>query len=105
MRQAFRDANREFKVIDSVQSIVVPFDEESKNAISIICSERYEECKKAMRVLQNYSINTFHLNELIKQGLVSVVDYGSGVVYCLKEGFYDDDVGLVEKADHTTLML
>lgn len=105
MRQAFRDANCEFNVIDPVQSIIVPYDEKAKNAISQLCSYGFDDRKNAMRVLQNYSINTFNLDQMMKKGMIAKIDYGSSSIFCLKEGFYSEDVGLTENAEHRLLML
>ncbi len=106
LKQAFKDANTEFKVIDANDSVVVPYDDVARQAIAILCSDEYfDRHKEAMRTLQRYSVNTFDLNGMMKKGMVKEIQFAGGSVHCLVEGYYDDDLGITETPKHETLML
>lgn len=106
MRQAFKDANGEFKVIDANDSVVVPYDDVARQAIATLCSyEFFDHHKEAMRTLQRYSVNTFNLSGMMKKGMVREIQFAGGSVHCLVEGYYDDDLGIVETTKQEILML
>ena len=106
MSQAFKDANGEFKVIDANDSVVVPYDDMARQAIATLCSyELFDHHKEAMRTLQRYSVNTFDLNGMMKRGMVKEIQFAGGSIHCLVEGYYDDDLGIVETTKHEILML
>lgn len=104
-RQAYSDANHEFKVIDKTDGIIVPYDDTAKAMISVLCGEpSYEERRHAMRILQRYTVNTFALDRLLKAGAVEVLPGYGGSVYCLAEGFYDEDTGIREVPNQEPLI-
>ncbi len=106
VRQAFMDANKEFKVIETNCAVVVPYDEIARDAIATLCSDGFMgECKNAMRTLQRYTVNVFNLDNLLKERIVSEVRYPGGSLFCLSEGYYDEEIGITESAKHEILMM
>ncbi len=105
MPQAFSDANHEFRVIDGNDSIIVPYDDTARKSISVLCGEgSYGERMHAMRILQQYTVNTFALDHLIRAGAVSELPGHGRSCYCLAEGFYDEYTGVREIAEQDPLI-
>lgn len=103
--QAYSDANREFKVIDKMDSIIVPYDDTARNMISVLCgAPSYMDRKNAMRTLQRYTVNTFALNRLLKAGAAKALSGFGDSVYCLVEGFYDEETGIKEVPNQEPLI-
>lgn len=104
-RQSYKTANSLFKVIEEMQSIIVPYDERSRNLISELSSgnDQTRDLKSIMRALQQYSINTYRLDEAIRHNIVYEIAKGSSI-FCLRDGFYDDDLGLVERPQMNSLI-
>ena len=106
IHQAFMDANKEFKVIETNRAVVVPYDEIARDAIATLCSDRIlDERRNVMRTLQRYTVNVFNLDNLLKERIVSEVRYPGGSLFCLSEGYYDEEIGIIESAKHEILML
>ena len=104
-RQAYSDANHEFKVIDKMDGIIIPYDDTAKMMISILCGEpSYLERKHAMRIIQRYTVNTFSLNHLLKAGAVEIIPSFGSSVYCLADGFYDEETGIREVSNQKPLI-
>lgn len=96
IKQAFKTAAERFKVIDQrTTGVIVPF-EEGKTMITLLngrCKDK--EIDAVLKKMQRYSVNLFDTdwNILEKQdAIVKLPDYG---IYVLREGFYDDDIGIV----------
>ncbi len=99
MPQAFSDANHEFKVIDDMKGIVVPYDDTAKEMISVLCGNTsFEDRQHALRVLQHYTVNTYALDRLMDVGAVTTILETNSPVYCLVEGFYSDETGVEDNA-------
>lgn len=97
LRQSFHEANSRFKVIDSKDSIVVPYDERAREVIASLSTEQSIAGKvRSLRVLQNYSVNTYSLAAMIKSGMVFEMAPGCGI-YCLAEGYYDEVYGIIKE--------
>lgn len=104
-RQAYSDANHEFKVIDKTNGIIIPYDDTARNMISVLCGEpSYVERKHAMRILQKYTVSTFSLNRLLKAGAVKTLPGFGDSVYSLVDGFYDEDTGIREVSNQEPLI-
>ncbi|MDO5853442.1 MAG: CRISPR-associated helicase Cas3' [Thermoplasmata archaeon] len=105
MRQAFHYANSRFRVIDENASVVVLYDDEARAAVSAYeDAVTFSERRAALRVLQRYSVNTFSLDRLIRDGIAYAVD-PEGSVYCLRDGHYDSETGLSESPVLETMMI
>lgn len=105
LHQAFADANQEFKIIDETDSVIIPYDEISREMITVLCSnESYVERIHAIHILQRYSINTFALNRLLEKGIVKALQSFGSTIYCLVEGYYDKDIGMVEIAEQEPMI-
>lgn len=95
--QAYSDANHEFKVIDKTDGIVVPYDDIAREMIAVLCgAPSYMDRRNAIRTLQRYTVNTFALNRLLKAGAVKALSGFGDSIYCLVEGFYDEETGIRE---------
>ena len=105
LSQAFKDANELFHVIDSTDTVVVPYNEEAREAISDLCSLQFDTYKQALRTLQQYSVNTFNLDRMMKSGMVKELICGEDRIYCLIEGYYDEELGIVEYSKPSVMML
>lgn len=105
MRQAFHSANSRFRVIDENSAVVVPYDEVARAAISAYGgAQTSAERRAALRILQRYSVSTFALDRLIRDGVVYAVD-PEGSVYCLRDGHYDSETGLSGSPVLETMMI
>ncbi len=95
-RQSFRTANSIFSAIGRMQSIIVPYDDTARRLISEIgdADPTCSDPKATINALQQYSVNTYRLDEAIRQGIVYEIVDGSSL-YCLREGHYDADLGFV----------
>lgn len=104
-RQAYSDANHEFKVIDRTDGIIVPYDDTARDMISVLCgAPSYMDRRNAMRTLQRYTVNTFVLNRLLKAGAVKALSGFGDSIYCLAEGFYDEETGVREVPNQEPLI-
>lgn len=93
--QSFKDANTSFIVIDENETVIVPYDQNSKDLIGKLCSESGKyNLYEIMRDLQKYSISVHDVGELMSNGIVREVVPGSGI-FVLVEGYYDECLGMV----------
>ncbi len=96
--QSFKEANTLFKVIDENDTVIVPYDQNSKDLISRLCSESGKyNLYGIMRDLQRYSINVYDITKLMRSGVVREVVPESGI-FVLVEGYYDEHLGMVRKS-------
>lgn len=94
--QSFKEANDMFHVIDSMNGIIVPFNKESREIISELCSaDCNDEYASLLRRAQKYSVNTYNFDLLLKKGMIKEVSESSGIYYLLN-GNYDSEYGLME---------
>lgn len=102
--QSFKTANRQFHVIDKMDGIIVPYDEISRSYIRKLASSRNPgEIMQSLRILQKYSVNTYCLDDMIRSGIAYEVVEGSGI-YCLADGYYDNEIGVTNDPVFGTMM-
>lgn len=105
MKQSFSEANHIFEVIGPMASVVVPYDEVAREAIGRLASGVDPwEIKSIMHTLQQYSVNTFSIDRMVRDGIVYEVSEGTGV-YCLVEGYYSEETGIIEKPEMATMIM
>jgi hypothetical protein len=104
LRQSFQEANKMFRVIDSIRGVIVPYDEVAKDIISDLCSDRMMlDRVNLLRKAQKYTVNTFKFESLQSRGLIREVAKDSGIHY-LVDGNYDYKYGLREGSKLETLL-
>lgn len=89
----------EFHLIDSAAiSVVVPYDQESKNLVNAL---KYSGNLGAKRKLQRYAASIFEneLRDLCAQGAVD--DFGTGLYVLLNLDYYDPNLGLKTTNENT----
>lgn len=95
LRQSFRSAYKEFRVIDSpTRGVIVPY-KDGIQLITKLCGLFDMERKhKLLREAQRFSVNLYEhqLITLMEKGAVREVQEGAGVLY-LDERFYCDEYG------------
>lgn len=57
-----------------------------------------------MHTLQCYSVNTFSLDKMVRDGIAYEISEGIGI-YSLVEGYYSEETGIIEKPEMATLMM
>jgi len=96
LRQAFKTAGNNFKVIDqNTTGIIVPYGR-GKEIITLIngdCS--LDELKLYLREAQQYSVNIFDTDKRNLEDIRAITQLNNGGVLALKEGFYREDLGVV----------
>lgn len=101
-RAAINSAAKEFKVIDAETTpIIVPYGE-GKELIAELTSQTFiDNIGAFMKKAQQYSVNVFpHVkDQLIKNGLVTIIDFGYMNVLVAKDNAYDENYGLDERGD------
>jgi len=99
LRQSFRTANGEFRVIDSVtRGVIVPY-KKGEQIITELCGEFGLEKKgKLLKQAQRYSVNLFEyqFRKLLEARAIQEVQEGAGI-YHLDEQFYSDVFGWSDK--------
>lgn len=95
LKQAFKTAGEEFQAIDeNTTGILVPY-EEGKNLITLIngtCS--LSELKKYLKEAQQYSVNLYETDRRKLEQMKALVWLKDKTILALREGFYDEDVGV-----------
>jgi len=95
LRQSFRTANGEFRVIDSpTRGVIVPY-KDGKQIITELCGAfGLEKQGKLLKQAQRYSVNLFdhQLRNLLEAGAIQEVQPGAGVYY-LNEQYYSNEFG------------
>jgi CRISPR-associated endonuclease/helicase Cas3 len=98
LRQSFRSASREFRVIDSpTRGVIVPIGK-GRRIITELCGAFGLEKKgKLLKQAQRYSVNLFDhkLNDLLKIGAIQEVQ-DSGIYYLDKQ-YYSEEFGWSEE--------
>lgn len=103
MRQAFRDAGINFKVIDDKDSIVVPYDDVARKLIEDLTGAGISKSKGLFRKLQGYSVNTFNISRLLEKKIIKPIYVEDTMIYCLIDGYYSKETGLVENPVFETI--
>lgn len=95
LRQSFRTANGEFRVIDSpMRGVIVPY-KQGEKIIAEFCGAFGLETKgKLLKPAQRYSVNLFdhQIKKLLKIGAIQEVQKGTGIFYLNKQ-YYSDEFG------------
>jgi len=105
LRQSFRSANSEFRVIDSpTRGVIVPY-QEGEKIINELCSAfEPEKQGKLIKQAQRYSVNLFdhQFEKLFNTGVIQEVQKNVGIYYLDKQyyseefGWSDEPVGNIE---------
>lgn len=106
LAQAFRTAGEEYKVIaeDERVTVVIPYDDTAKREIEVL-ENRYapiSEQKKAIRILQRYSVG---ISEHLEKELGEAIHKIDGAeVYVLSMDYYDKKQGVLNTAQNRVLI-
>lgn len=94
LRQSFRTASGEFRVIDSpTRGVIVPY-KDGEQIITELCGAfGLEKQGKLLKQAQRYSVNLFdhQLNDLLKKGAIQEVQDAG--IYYLDKQYYSDEFG------------
>jgi CRISPR-associated endonuclease/helicase Cas3 len=99
LRQSFRTANGEFRVIDAPTRGVVVSYGEGREIITELCGAfALEKQGKLFKRAQRYSVNLFdhQLRKLLAAGVVHEAQEGEGIYY-LDEQYYSEEFGWSEE--------
>ncbi len=92
--QSFKEGNTLFKVIEENDTVIVPYDQNSKDLIARLCAESGKyDLYETIRDLQKYSINVYDVTKLTSSGIVKEIVPESGI-FVLVEGYYDERLGM-----------
>lgn len=100
---SFEKAAKDYKLIQETESLIIPYNDE---AYKIIEALRYSEYPNSLaRKLQPYTISIYsnQLKELLNDGAVELIAERFYVLTC-KDGYYDDNTGLVLKKNETLII-
>lgn len=95
--QAFKTAGACFQAIDSdTVSILVPY-EKGREYIADLCSfhSTPAECKKILRKAQRFTVNLYRYQFEKMKNLEALQFLEKAGAWALKEGFYDEEMGVV----------
>jgi|GEM_PF-13513 len=94
LRQSFRTASGEFRVIDSpTRGVIVPYEDGEKIITELCGAFGLEKQGKLLKQAQRYSVNLYdhQLNDLLKIGAIQEVQDAG--IYYLNEQYYSDEFG------------
>jgi len=95
LRQSFRSASGEFRVIDSpTRGVIVPY-KYGEEIITELCSAfDIEKQSKLLKYAQRFSVNLFdhQFKELLQTGAIHEAQKGTGIFYLDKQ-YYSDEFG------------
>ena len=104
LRQAFKSAGMEFNVFDDgSETIIVPYDEEGREIIALLFGEKAKYdlvyVSKLIERSKKYCVSVYRnlLERLTAEG--AIISACDGKLLILKDGWYDNDVGLVVLGD------
>jgi CRISPR-associated endonuclease/helicase Cas3 len=95
LRQSFRSANKEFRVIDSpTRGVIVPYEDGDKIITDLCGAFGLEKQGKLLKQAQRYSVNLFdyQFKNLLKIGAIQEVQEGAEIYY-LDKPYYSDEFG------------
>ena len=95
LRQAFKSAAGEFRVIDSLtRGVIVPYKEGVEVVTELCRAFALEKQGKLLKRAQRYSANLFdhQLKKLLQAGAIQEVQEGAGIYY-LNEQYYSEEFG------------
>lgn len=95
LRQAFKTAGNNFKVIDqNTQGVIVPY-KEGRNIITLINGEcDLSELKQYLKKAQQFSVNLFDTDRRKLEEMGAIIGLNGGTILALRDGFYREDVGV-----------
>lgn len=95
LRQAFKIAGNNFRVIDqNTTGVIVPYGE-GKSLITSINGEcSLSELKQYLKRAQQFSVNLFEIDKRKLEELGGIVELKNGAILALKDGFYREDIGV-----------
>jgi CRISPR-associated endonuclease/helicase Cas3 len=99
LRQSFRTAGGEFRVIDSAtRGVVVPYKDGEQVIIELCGAVGLERQGRLLKQAQRYSVNLFdyQFNKLFEAGAIQEVQEGAGIHY-LDKRFYSKEFGWCDK--------
>lgn len=99
LRQSFRTASEEFRVIDSLtRGVIVPYRNGGEIITELCGAFILEKQNRLLKQAQRYSVNLFdyQLRKLLEAGAIQEVQEGAGV-YHLHKSFYSDEFGWSDK--------
>ncbi len=108
LKQSFRSANGEFRVIDApTRGVIVPY-AKGEQIITELCGAfGLEKQGKLLKQAQRYSVNLFdhQFSDLLKAGAIKEVQEDAGI-YHLNEQYYSEEFGWSDKpvSDMKTLI-
>jgi len=95
LKQAFKTAGNEFKVIDqNTTGVIVPY-KEGKEIITLIngnCS--LSELKQYLKMAQQFSVNLFGPDKKKLEEMGGLIGLKGGVILALRDEFYNKEVGV-----------
>lgn len=91
---SFEKTARDYKLIEETESLIIPYNDEARRIIEELDYTKYPNA--LIRKLQPYtiSIHQIQLKKLMDEGAAKVIADRFHVLVC-KEGFYDENTGLV----------
>ncbi|MBM3179736.1 MAG: CRISPR-associated helicase Cas3' [Chloroflexi bacterium] len=95
LRQSFRTANGEFRVIDSLtRGVIVPYKDGYRIITELCGAFGLEKQGKLLKQAQRYSVNlfTYQFDQLFKAGAIKEVQPEAGI-YHLNEQYYTEEFG------------
>lgn len=106
LKQSFRTAGQEFKVIDNdAISVLVPYGEGKEIIVKLHSSSKMEDLSLQLRKAQGFSVNLYpHIFKrlIAERAIIQIEDIG---IYELKENYYTPDAGVsVESQELTDLI-
>lgn len=95
LKQAFKTAGNNFRVIDqNTTGVIVPYGE-GRKLITLINGEcNLAELKQYLKSAQQFSVNLFKIEKEKIEERKGIVELANGGVLALREGFYKNDVGV-----------
>ncbi len=99
MRQSFKSAAEQFRVIDSpTRGVLVPYGDGKEIIVELCKTSVLEKQGKLLKRAQRYSVNLYNhqLKKLLEAGAIYEVQEGTGIYY-LDEQYYSKDFGWGEE--------
>jgi CRISPR-associated endonuclease/helicase Cas3 len=93
LRQSFRSASGEFRVIDSpTRGVIVPYEDGKQIIVELCGAFGLEKQGKLLKQAQRYSVNLFkyQFDELFKARAIQEVQEGAGIFYLDKQCYSDE---------------
>lgn len=97
LRQAFRLAGKYFSVFgDDTLDVIVPY-KKGKEIIADLCSENVKSnLRELLREARNYTVTLYPYQKKALESKNAIIRMSNNLdVYCLAEGFYEPDTGVV----------